>query len=1344
MRTTSLARKTALGLMGAIGLLTLLLFGTLAWMQTRSLQAAAGEHAADLAQRATAYLAYQETGLQSLAYNLAVSDRTYAFVVQGPAASSYDEEVLNDDYFYHRQDIDLLAILGPDGQPIYLFYRTNFAEPNPPEALLAALAPGGLVMTNLKTWGRFGGLLDLDFAPLSYAAQPILPSQGDGPSRGTLVVGRFQNAPRLEAVTDLLGMSLRLVRLTDPQLPAAVRAKLEAAPAENAFHSSLVHLTSYARVSQFGGPTDLVMIAEHDDFGAQGALIGLTAGGLMMLALTLAFGWLTRALIRRFILQRLNQLNVTVHHIEATNDLTARVIDRGRDEISQLAEAINRLLASQERHWAAARERERERRLQLTALEAAANGIVITDRDSRIVYANPGFTTLTGYTVAEALGQTPQLLKSGAQPPEFYAEMWQTISSGQVWHGDLVNRRKSGQLYIEDMTITPVRGDGGEVTHFVAVKLDVTERRQAETALLASEVKYRRLIEKLSDGVIMTDVAGYIIEWNPAQEQVTGVSRAAALGRPFSDLLASMLPAEALTGTQADVSRHLMHTALASGQLPATLHPGVVGLRRTDGSQRLVEVDVYSVPAAAGFMLSTITRDVTEAQHVQVELRERQERFQILFEDSPVSLWESDYSAIRARLVALRAAGVTDFDAYLQDHPAVAAECAAGIRVVNVNRATLRLFGAASAQDITAGLPVIMGGMSPAQFRAVLVAVAEGRPEVELEIGLHTLAGQRLDAFMRLSVPPMCQDTYTSVIFSVVDMTAYHQAVTALQASQAKLSALFAASPDMIVVRTEAGQVLEANPAYLNVLGITLAEARQITGFAATGRWSSAQVERLLAASRAALDTGTVQELELDAADDQGVRHTLDMRFVPLDTYGLGRTLMQLGHDVTKRKAAESAVRRLNQELEARVQQRTAQLESVNRALEVERAHLAERVLSRTADLSTANAELARAARIKDEFLASMSHELRTPLNTILGMSEILQEGLHGALTPPQAEGVHSIEESGRHLLSLINDILDLSKIEAGRMTLVPAPVMVADVCAAAVRLVRQPVQLKSQTITTTLDPAVPEIVADERRLKQMLVNLLSNAHKFTPAGGAINLTVTGDPAAQLVRFAVTDTGIGIAPEDQLRLFQPFVQIDSRLARQFEGTGLGLSLVRRMAELHGGSISLSSTVGVGSCFTIVLPWQASAAVVAAEPALAVAGGSENAPAGPAPLVLIADDNEANIKTLSTYLKANAYRVAIAHQGREAVALAAELRPDVLVLDIQMPEMDGLEAARLIRQQPAHAATPIIALTALAMPGDEARCLAAGVTAYRSKPVALKALVQLIEQLRAGQPVPETA
>lgn len=402
-------------------------------------------------------------------------------------------------------------------------------------------------------------------------------------------------------------------------------------------------------------------------------------------------------------------------------------------------------------------------------------------------------------------------------------------------------------------------------------------------------------------------------------------------------------------------------------------------------------------------------------------------------------------------------------------------------------------------------------------------------------------------------------------------------------------------------------------------------------------------------------------------------------------------------------------------------------LKAAHRALAEERSQLAERVRERTMELDRANAELARSAQAKDEFLAAMSHELRTPLTSILGLSETMGGGLLGPLSQQQDKAVRMIHENGSHLLELINDILDMSRVASGQMNLRWDQVPVGQLCDASLRLIGPSAKRKGLSLSLSIDPEVRLVQGDSRRLKQMLVNLLSNAVKFTADGGSIGLDVKGGDAE--VRFGVWDTGMGIAEDQFDRLFKPFVQLDSRPARQFDGTGLGLALASGMAELHKGRIEVQSALGKGSRFEIVLPWspEAQRSEGRHQVQLDEASG-EPAEAGvDQPSVLLVDDNESNLEMFASYLRLQGCEVWTARNGASAIDLARARHPDVILMDVQMPEMDGLETTRRLRRDPTLRLTPIIALTALAMPGDREQCLEAGMDDYLSKPLGLKEL-----------------
>jgi PAS domain S-box-containing protein len=659
--------------------------------------------------------------------------------------------------------------------------------------------------------------------------------------------------------------------------------------------------------------------------------------------------------------------------------------------------------------------------LQATALESAANAIVITDCDGNIEWINPAYTQLTGYTTEEILNQNPRILKSGVHDEAFYKNLWDTILSGQMWRSELINKRKDGSLYTEEETITPLIDSNGKILHFIGIKQDISERKYVEEALRESEELFKKLFTEAPMGIALTDsLTGRFIDVNPMYAQIAG--------RTVAELLAM---------TWIEIT-----------------HPDDI----EKDAENMVLLNAGKI---SGFQM--------------------EKRF-LRPDDSPV--------------------------------------------------------------------------------------------------------------WINMTVTPIKMEDRTH-------------------------------------------------------------------------RWHLCMIE-----------------------------------------------------DISERK--QMAV-----------------------ALQEERNLLAHRVEERTTALSRANVELIKALQIKDEFLANMSHELRTPLTAILGISEILEMGMRGPLNEPQIKGVRTIQESGDHLLALINDILDLSKIEAGKLEIEPDLVVVEDVCQASISLIKGMANSKNLTlIYKNSDPQL-RIWADSRRVKQTIVNLLSNAVKFTPEGGQINLDVGLDRKKGRVNFVVQDNGIGISQEDIGKLFQPFTQLDSRLSRQYEGSGLGLALVRRLVELHHGEVFVESegVSGKGSRFTVWLPWEdhldtelmhALDASEVASPYLTKTGQLKEIKLNQESVILLAEDNAENVTTLSEYLQIFGYQVIHAQDGKEALEKANLFFPDMILLDIQMPVMDGFEVMRRLRQDARFKETPILALTALAMPGDRELCLEAGASDYVTKPVRMKDLLDKIK------------
>lgn len=435
-------------------------------------------------------------------------------------------------------------------------------------------------------------------------------------------------------------------------------------------------------------------------------------------------------------------------------------------------------------------------------------------------------------------------------------------------------------------------------------------------------------------------------------------------------------------------------------------------------------------------------------------------------------------------------------------------------------------------------------------------------------------------------------------------------------------------------------------------------------------------------------------------------------------------------------------------ESEARLQAQQEELRCSNeelaeqsRALAAERTELAAR--NRELDavrqlLEQKAADLERVSRYKSEFLANMSHELRTPLNSVLILSRLLADNRDGTLSEKQVEYGRTIAAAGEDLLALINDVLDLSKIEAGRVEVQLAPTSLADLVESARRELVPLAAERGLTLDLEVGDVPPTIRTDAQRLAQIVRNLLSNALKFTEAGRVVLRVERRDD--EHVDLVVEDTGVGIAPEDQARVFEAFEQVgDAR--NHAGGTGLGLSICRELARLIGGEISLQSEVGRGSSFTVTLPVAgpdgAEAPVDEAPPiAPARAAATDGSLAGRT--VLVVDDDVRNIYALTEVLEAEGCRVVVAENGQEALEqLEAHAEIELVVMDTMMPVMDGLAALRAMRAREEWEDMPVVALTAKAMKADREACLEAGASEYLTKPLDVDRLVSTLRAWLAG-------
>ncbi|HSB79385.1 MAG TPA: PAS domain S-box protein [Candidatus Methylomirabilis sp.] len=714
---------------------------------------------------------------------------------------------------------------------------------------------------------------------------------------------------------------------------------------------------------------------------------------------------------------------------------------------------------------------EGELRLQGAALEAAASAVVITDREGHITWANPAFSRLTGYTVGEALGQNPRLLKSGVHDPAFYRDLWDTILSGRVWRGELVNRRKDESLYIEEQTITPVPDASGGVRYFIAIKQDITQRERALEALRQSEQKLALHVQQTPLAVIEWDTETRVVKWNPGAERVFGYTQAEALGQRAADLIVPPSARE--------------HAGRVWRDLLA--HRG--GERSTEENNtkdgRRIQCEWYNTP------LVTATGSVIGVASLVLDVTERKQAEEALV-------------ARTGQLETIRAVTVE-----------ITHELDLNVLLGLIHRYAAKLVGASAGViwlwDDQAQLLI------PRAWRGLEDLI--GTLRYRLGEGVAGTVAQRRVGLLVNEYP----------------------------------TSPYAQAP--VVERTRIRAIL-AEP---------LLYRGQLLG---------------------------VLEL-LNELPREG--------FTEEDRQLLGLF------------AAQAAIAIENSRLYEAVRQQAAVLE--------------ERVRDRTQELAAANQQLKAASRHKSEFLANMSHELRTPLNSILGFAQVLQEQTKEVLGAKQTRFLTNILTSGQHLLQLINDILDISKVEAGKFILQPEPIPVPATLEDILVIARGLANKKSQVIQADIPADLPALHADPVRFKQILFNLLSNAVKFTPKGGTITLTARqvdgeseqgrigetetqppGDgvpprgssPDALVCRerayleICVQDTGIGIKAEDLPRLFQEFVQLQASATKENEGTGLGLALTKRLVELHGGRIwAESSGEGSGSVFTVLLPLRGS-------------------------------------------------------------------------------------------------------------------------------------------------------
>jgi PAS domain S-box-containing protein len=878
----------------------------------------------------------------------------------------------------------------------------------------------------------------------------------------------------------------------------------------------------------------------------------------------------------------------------------------------------------------------------IAAVEQAADGVVITDTEGKIQYVNPAFTAMTGYAREEAVGQNPRFLKSGCQAAADYAELWSTIRAGQVWHGELINRRKDGTFLDEEMQVSPMRLPNGEIGGYIAIKRDVTERRAAQQtrSLLAS------IVENSSDGVVAITAGGTMLTWNRGAEAIFGYSAREAIGRN----VAMMIPPE----------RHRILEQLTEQVLQgATIsqHEGL-GVHR-EGHRLYISVTACPIRNRDGEVeaISVMVRDISERKKAEDALREGEERFRVMADGCPTVMWAND------------ARGTKQF----------------------INRA-YREFTGATLEELEGDKWQVLlhPDDAPAYVAALQRAVREHAP-FRAEARARRADGEWrwLDSYANPRFAP--DGEFLGHVGLSPDITERKQTEQALQSSEEKFRELAENIHEVFWMMPPSGdRMLYVSPAYEEVWERTCESLYQnpMSWAEAIHPEDRGRAHELFERQMQGESVDSEYRIRTPQGQEKWIR---DSAFPVIGEKGEVIRVVGIAKEVTERKLHE-------------------------------------------AELIQAREGADAANRAKSRFLANMSHEIRTPMNGVLGMIQLL---LETNLTAEQQQYATVAQSCGHTLLALIDDILDLSKIEAGKIVLEKVSFNLREPLEDVERLLGPQAKAKGLRIQVRVAPEIPAIVrGDAHRLRQILTPLSGNAIKFTENGG-ITVAAALDGQADgnaTVRFTITDTGIGIPPEQASSLFTAFTQADVSTTRKYGGTGLGLAICKQLVAMMGGSIGLESRAGEGSTFwfTAVFEMTEASQYRTSERRTDRRVGDRRGSKSVAcdARILVAEDNAVNRLVTLAQLQKLGYQASAVANGAEAVEAVGRGGFDLVLMDCAMPVMDGYEATRQIRSSN-HCAIPIIALTASTMSSDRDRCLAEGMNDYLSKPVDLTRMADLL-------------
>ena len=920
-------------------------------------------------------------------------------------------------------------------------------------------------------------------------------------------------------------------------------------------------------------------------------------------------------------------------------------------------EPMIRLL--QRQHSTMAARAEEFERLALVA-QRTSNAVVITDAARRITWVNDGFTRITGYTLHEALGQSPGALLQGQRTaPETMLAMRTSLRAGTSFRGEILNVTRDGREYWLDLSIEPLLQEG-RLTGYVAIESDITEQVHNRHALEEQGRRFDLIVQSANVGTWEWDLRTHAIVFNAPLVAMLGYSPSeiepnvryfGTLVHPDDVQLARARMVEHLEGHTAEYRcEHRLRRR--DGSWCAVLSSGRVTERDVEGrALRVVGVHIDISSAE-------------EAKEALVDARAKAE------------------AALR-EITALRNA--------LDEHSILSVADRSG-RIVDINTGFCRISGYERDELLGNDHRILNSGVHPPEFwREVWRTISSGRA------WRGEVCNRRKDGALywvdSTIIPQLGSDggveKYVSIRF---DITAQRQIGADLQQATSLLEdAQAVAHLGSWSIELDSGAIVWSRET-LRLFGRT-----ELDGPPDYAGMLSAYVpdDALLLATAA------------QRAASEGLPYSLVLR-------------TQTGANGVRFVRGEGRARR---DVDGRITGLFGTVMDVTAAVEREEA------------LTLAQSRAEAASRSKSEFLANMSHEIRTPLTAILGYTDLLRdEAIATRVRIETVQQIDTIHRAGEHLLTLINDILDLSKIEAGRLEFEQIETELPRVLLDVDSLMHARAAEKGVALRLHLDSPIPDrILTDPTRLRQILMNLVGNAVKFTNAGRVdVRVRVTGTDAKGL-HVTVEDTGPGLSAEQARMLFQPFTQADSSVTRRHGGTGLGLTISRRLAQLMGGDVALTRTApGEGARFEVTIPFQAvEGATIVQDLAVCTDHAADKQSLTPATAlrlsgrILLAEDGEDNQRLIAHHLRVAGAEVMIAENGRLALdailAADSEGRPfDLLLTDMQMPEMDGYSLARHLRALQHR--VPIVALTAHAMAEDRQRCLDAGCDDYATKPI----------------------